>query len=368
MLMRTMLRRLPYYATILSLTLLATCVVAQEQEDAAEDAPAASEPAVDSFAPPPEAADAEALLDHLAEMVAAQPESREPDVVEAHVKKLIPAMFSVTNRVLATDRADSDQATTALQYKMQALQIHGMFGGDVTGELTKTVDQAIKVFARIGVNEENAGVLVGLAMSLEDLPDQEFAVAGMKRMAGMIKEVEGSEALAYYAQMIEGTVRRMQLPGNEMKLTGETMEGEKFNLDQWRGKVVLVDFWASWCGPCRDELPNVLENYRKYHDKGFEVVGVNLDEDRKSAEKFMETMELPWPTLYHADEENPGQHPAASYYGINAIPTVIMLDREGKVVSLMARGEELERLLEELIGPIEEPEQPVIKLNLGGES
>jgi hypothetical protein len=86
-----------------------------------------------------------------------------------------------------------------------------------------------------------------------------------------------------------------------------------------------------------------------YHDRGFDVVGVSVDRDREALEEFLQQTPLPWTTLH----EQGGQHPEASYYGISAIPTTILIGRDGKVVSLTARGPELTRLLKKLIGPPE---------------
>jgi thiol-disulfide isomerase/thioredoxin len=120
--------------------------------------------------------------------------------------------------------------------------------------------------------------------------------------------------------------------------------------------VVLVDFWATWCGPCLGELPNVREKYHQYHDKGFEVVGISLDRDRQALEKFLADEQNPWITLHDGDWKD---NAVASYYGVMGIPTVILVDKEGKVVSIRARGPELGKQLEQLLGPPDPaPETP----------
>jgi len=113
----------------------------------------------------------------------------------------------------------------------------------------------------------------------------------------------------------------------------------------------LVDFWATWCQPCRAEVPNVLENYLKYHDKGFDVIGISLDDKRSDAEEYVKQTNIPWPSLFHESSDATGwQNPMAVKYGITGIPTAILVDQEGNVVSMQARGPQLGALLEKLLG------------------
>ena len=140
--------------------------------------------------------------------------------------------------------------------------------------------------------------------------------------------------------------------GDKPSYTATTLDGDELSSTKLRGKVVLVDFWATWCPPCRAEHPNMLENYRKYKDKGFEIVGVSLDQDREALAEYLEESEGDWIILHDGEGENP----ATEYYAIQGIPTIFLLDEQGRVISTEARGEELTRLLEERWGKVELPE------------
>jgi len=144
--------------------------------------------------------------------------------------------------------------------------------------------------------------------------------------------------------------RYLRLPGGKMHLEGKLLTGEMLDWESYRGKVVLVDYWATWCGPCLQELPNVKANYKKYHSKGFEVVAVNLDESRKAVERFVAQEKLPWPQLFDEKSGVTWSHPMALYYAINSVPTAILVGKDGKVVSMHAQGPELSKQLEKLLG------------------
>ncbi len=127
-----------------------------------------------------------------------------------------------------------------------------------------------------------------------------------------------------------------------------TPDGKMLALSSFKGKVVLVDFWASWCGPCRKENPNVVAMYKKYHAKGFEILSVSLDDNKNKWLKAIEADGLTW---NHVSDLKGWENAAAKLYGVSSIPFTLLLDKEGNIVAKDLRGAELEaKIAETLVG------------------
>ncbi|RYG75619.1 redoxin domain-containing protein [bacterium] len=122
-------------------------------------------------------------------------------------------------------------------------------------------------------------------------------------------------------------------------LQSPDVDGKTHTWSEYKGKVVLLDFWATWCGPCIGELPNVLKNYETYHPKGFEIVGVSLDEDKKKLTDFIKAKDLKYVNLFDAKG---WKNVDAVTYGVQGIPFTLLIGKDGKIAAVNPRGEKLE--------------------------
>lgn len=155
-----------------------------------------------------------------------------------------------------------------------------------------------------------------------------------------------------FAKTVEQGLASMSLVeiGNKApEFTAPTPEGDELALNEVLGKVTLIDFWASWCKPCRDENPNIVRVYEKYKDKGFAILGVSLDREGQK-DKWLQAIEddkLTWPQVSHLQF---WQDPVAQQYGIRAIPAAFLLNEEGVIIAKNLRGPALEQKVAELLG------------------
>jgi thiol-disulfide isomerase/thioredoxin len=141
-------------------------------------------------------------------------------------------------------------------------------------------------------------------------------------------------------------LKRLAIGQEAPEITLSSLDGTPKSLSSLRGKYVLIDFWASWCGPCRKENPNVVRMYAKFKNKGFEIFGVSLD---NAGDKWKEAVQKDNLTWVHVSDLLGWQSSAAQLYQVRGIPFTVLLDKEGKIIAKNLRGEELEKKLSEIL-------------------
>jgi len=192
--------------------------------------------------------------------------------------------------------------------------------------------------------EDVAPILSAKAgLYLQVLNDPEKAAEAFKQIKHDLPETGArvDEILESLKQPIEAErVRRTLVEGATFPGFDEKdLAGKPLSLASYKGKVVLIDFWATWCMPCRMELPNVLAAYEKYHAQGFEVIGISLDESRPMLDRFIQENKLAWPQF---NDGKRWENKLAGKYGVQSVPTTYLLDGEGKIIGVNLRGDELD--------------------------
>lgn len=173
-------------------------------------------------------------------------------------------------------------------------------------------------------------------MSLEQISS--FYDRLTDRVKQTVKGCEIGERIALLKMLAPGSLA----PEFELPMP----DGKILSLKDLRGHVVLIDFWASWCGPCMDEMPNVKALYEKYHNQGLEVIGISMDNNKIKWEKAIEKAGLKW---YHVSSlQGMKRCPVAKLYQVVAIPKLYIIDKEGIIIAKDLRGEDLQRKIDEL--------------------
>lgn len=376
------------------------CEVAADEQSAAP-APEAGQAAEPSQAEPPVAAipdgGAAEILAFIEETINAKPEGDSDEEQLADAVRRLKVIVEAAARAIDADPTD-EQLDEAHNLRLRALESLNQLGdADAAAEFSTAVEAAMahprpqvamlgwqnylypkflqwrmlddaakdalaqKILDQVTGDEPSRLDVVLLYMVASNLDhlDDEFAAALLTKAVPKLKESTSQEVQEALAEAnLEGKLRRYQLPGQKMEVFGELLGGGEIDWDSYRGKVVLVDFSATWCPGCVEEAPNVVDMYNKYRDKGFDVVAVSLDRTPEAAQRYVDDNNISWATLFpSAKEDRYWNHPLVEYYGIGAIPAAILVDKEGRVVDMDARAGRLRQLLAELLGEPGNPAQ-----------
>lgn len=228
-----------------------------------------------------------------------------------------------------TEFADGDQAGA-----MRLLV------GDALANLPGQEAKAKAIYeAALDAAGEDVNAAVEAATKLAELQvamgDKDAAKETFSVLAASFGQVRGLK------EYLDGKAKEFESLGEAPKpieVTG--FDDKPISLEKLKGKVVLIDFWATWCGPCIAELPNVIAAYEKFHDQGFEIVGISLDDDEQKLKDFLAKNKMPWPQFF---DGKGWQNEVGQAYGVQSIPATYLIGRDGKIAKVGLRGPALER-------------------------
>ncbi len=281
--------------------------------------------------------------------------------------KQITSLLSIAACFLSPLSAQTVQEITQKHYDAMLTELRGYIEANPGAE---DMNEAVSKAIESAYYADNKPAMLELLQNQFDslktktpLPSQELAQTGMmlaqfsmesgnsetvktvQTAFAELAETTGDPIMQQVSSMLGDMLSKPGI-GTHLELSGTTLEGKEISLRDYEGKVVLVDFWATWCGPCIAELPKLKEAYAKYHDQGFEIIGISLDESVEPLKKFIAENGIEWVNLFDQDQTAS----LAEQFSITSIPSLFLVDKTGTVVALDPRGDALEAELKKLLG------------------
>jgi peroxiredoxin len=365
--------------------------------------PAAKQP--DAFAVPD--GTPEELVKFLQKLSQMTPPAQDPQTVADYSKKLGTAALQAAEKLLAA-KPNDQQAAYAVYVKLEVLPVLDQVGDKdafaklqamprelekqgrsalarVAGrrllltrlaraenadpaQFKKLLDEIKKFLAAAPLEPDDSLLAVSAGLAAERLDRAGLAVKVYEDFAKLFSADKDPRMVRFGAKL-QGAARRLMLVGKPMEIQGATPDGRPLDWAKYRGKVVLVVFWATESVPSRVELVNILQNYEAYHDGGLEVVAISTDQVKADLTSFLAENRLPWIVLYdQALYSDAADKTMDTRYGIITVPELILVGKDGKVLSISVRGPALARELAKLLGAAETPKPKSADAKQAGDS
>lgn len=288
----------------------------------------------------PANADSKFLLKLIATAKAIKPQSAE------QFKAMQTAIRDASRQLIKVIKADkiSDEYRQAeIDVIASSVSLMTYFSEKEQSEVVTQVHEFLKGRAELTMQDIQTGMLTAAMLELQ--PNKKPSRDTYQLMDELLKEDEREEMQSLRINL-QAAVRRLDLLGNKFDLKAMALGDKSIDIDDYAGKFVVVDFFATWCEPCLAEIPRLARHYDKYRGKGLEIIGISLDGEAAALQQFLDREKLPWPII-HDNAENISER-IQMKFGVSSLPTVLLLNKEGTVVSLEARGSELDRLMQML--------------------
>ena len=263
-----------------------------------------------------------------------------------HIQRMPAAIDEAARKIMALDNDPSSLAYRKAAYMTVVARVLAI--DRLTDAETQTLIEEIE--SRLPIAEEfrrATGLASQAAQRLESSGKKALAIEAYRRFGNALS-TDTDPAVATEGRRMIGAARRLELVGNPVEWFGNQIDGSAFDPGMVQGKFVLVDFWASWCGPCLASFPKLAKLREKYGTDRFDVIGVSLEKNGERVKDSMAKEGVVWPCLYETNVA--WDHPMAVHYGITRIPSTILVGPDGKVIALDLRGKALEDKLAELLG------------------
>lgn len=288
----------------------------------------------------PANADSKFLLKLIATAKAIKPQSGEQfKAMQTAIRDASRQLIKVTK----ADKVSAEYRQAEIDVIASSVSLMTYFSEKEQSEVVTQIHEFLKGRAELSMQDVQTGMFTAAMLELQ--PNKKPSRDTYQLMDELLKEDEREEMQSLRINL-QAAVRRLDLLGNKFDLKAMALGDKSIDIDDYAGKFVVVDFFATWCEPCLAEIPRLARHYEKYRGKGLEIIGISLDGEADALQQFLDREKLPWPII-HDNAENISER-IQMKFGVSSLPTVLLLNKEGTVVSLEARGSELDRLMQML--------------------